>query len=310
MQIRQQQGPNPRFVSLVGPIYAMSAAFLFGTGAPFRKLLLDRQVDSLVLACLFSVGAAVGLAIIYLLRYWLTREPQSLHRVKSYDWGWLISGSLVGALISPILLVVGIASSSASTASLLLNLEGVLTAAIAWILFKEAFSWRIVWGMVAIISGSALLAWSTYREFGLTWGTIAIMGACFGWALDNNLMRKVSMRDSIQVSMLKSGLAGVLSLLILLPLQSSFPSMAIASVAGALGFITQGISLIFFVLALRYIGSSRTGAYFSLAPFIGAALSILLLNEPAPPFLFVTTGLMAIGVWLCITEQVHRDTEI
>lgn len=289
-----------------GVVYAVAAAFIFGVNTSISKVLLD-QIQPWMLAGIFYVGAGLGLSIIYLLSKRVAPQlsPQAT-AVQGKDWIWLGAGTFAGGVVAPVFLMFGIANSSASTASLLLSLEGVFTALIGWFIFRERFDWRIAWGMSAIIAGSIILLKVKYSEFGVSWGSLAVVGACFAWACDNNLTRQIADRELLQIVTVKSSAAGVVNTAIALALGSSLPSPPLLLMASVMGLISYGLALILFVLALRYIGASRTGAFFSLSPFVGAAIAILLLNEGITPSLLVATGLMLLGVGLCLSEQLQR----
>lgn len=201
------------------------------------------------------------------------------------------------------LLLIGLSHTPASSASLLLNLEGVFTAAIAWFIFKENFDLRIALGMIAIVSGGVMLSWAGKPQAGIPVGPIFVAGACLAWAIDNNLTRNVSSGDPIQIAAAKGLVAGIVNLIIALAVRASLPHTIAITEAALLGFLSYGVSLVLFVLALRRIGTARTGAYFSVAPFAGALLAIILLNDQVTFALAVAATLMLIGVWLHLTEK-------
>jgi drug/metabolite transporter (DMT)-like permease len=201
----------------------------------------------------------------------------------------------------------GLAVTPASSASLLLNLEGVFTALLAWFVFKENFDRRIAWGMAAITCGGLFLSWAGRLEVGALWGTLAISGACLAWAIDNNLTRRVSAGDPVQIAAIKGLVAGAVNLTIALVAGASLPALRTVTLAALVGFFGYGVSLTLFVLALRHIGTARTGAYFSLAPFAGALLSVLILRDSLTMQFLIAAALMGIGVWLHLTERhVHE----
>ena len=197
----------------------------------------------------------------------------------------------------------GLARTPASGASLLLNLEGVFTAALAWFVFRENFDRRIALGMLVIVAGGAVLAWEGRLAWGGLAGPLAVAGACFAWGIDNNLTQKVSAGDPVQIAMLKGLVAGTVNIAIAIALGAAWPTAGSVSAAMLLGFLSYGVSLVFFVLALRNLGTARTGAYFSIAPFVGAAASFILLRERPTALLLAGGALMAIGVWLHVTER-------
>jgi len=197
----------------------------------------------------------------------------------------------------------------ASSASLLLNAEGVLTALIAWFVFRENFDRRIALGMLAIVAGSVVLSWPqgelAHIQFADLWPAIAILGACLAWGIDNNLTRKVSLNDASWIAMVKGLVAGATNLVLVLTFNigTTWPPLAVILAAGLLGFASYGASLTLFVLGLRHLGAARTGAYFSIAPFFGALLAIGLLGEPVTSQWLAAGVLMAVGVVLHLTEH-------
>ena len=285
---------------MTGILYALLSAALFGVSAPLAKLLLG-EVSPWLLAGLLYLGSGIGLALVRLVR----RSNEA--GLSRRDLPWFGAAVLSGGVIGPVLLVFGLAQSSASAAALLLNLESVLTLGIAWIVFKENVDRRLLIGAAAIVAGALVLSWPDDAAVGIGWGPVLIAGACLAWAIDNNFTRKVSAADPMQIAMLKGLAAGIVNVAIALALGAPLPGLGALAAAGLLGFFSYGISLTLFVLALRHLGTARTGAYYALAPFIGAGVAILLLGEPIG-IAFVAGGLlMAIGLWLHLTEQHQHE---
>lgn len=284
-----------------GVLYALTAAALFGASTPFAKLFVGRT-DPVLLAGLLYLGSGVCLSA----WWWLaTRRagPGSEAALGRADLPWLAGAVLFGGSLAPVLLMTGLAATPGSTASLLLNLEGVLTAVLAWFVFRENFDRRIALGMAAIAAGGVLLSWEGRPETGLPWGAFAIAGACLCWAVDNNLTRKVSAGDPVQIAAIKGVVAGTVNLGIALVRGAELPGGWTVLACGAVGLMGYGVSLTLFVLALRALGTARTGAYFSVAPFVGAAVSIPLLGDRPTASFFAAAALMGLGVWLHLTER-------
>lgn len=280
---------------------ALLAAVLFGASAPFAKLLL-RGATPQLLAGLLYLGSGAGLALFAAAR----RHGSATAReapLTARDVPWLAGAIASGGIIGPLLLMAGLFRTSASSASLLLNLEGVFTAVIAWFVFRENFDRRIALGMAAIVAGGIVLSWEGHVEWGSLGGPLAVAGATLCWGIDNNLTQKVSARDPVQIAMLKGLIAGSVNTAIALVLGASWPTPPMLGAAFALGFLSYGVSLVLFVRALRALGTARTGAYFSSAPFVGAAVSLVVFREP-PTLLFgAAAALMTLGVWLHVTER-------
>ncbi len=284
--------------------YALLAAALFGASTPFAKMLVG-QVSSLLLAGLLYAGSGVGLSLWLALRRLSGRTSADAPLTRN-DGPWLGGAIFFGGVLGPALLMVGLRSATAANASLLLNLEAVLTAVLAWVVFRENVDRRILLGMVVIVLGGALLSWDPGADT-VSWGSLAIAGACLCWAIDNNLTRKVSGGDPVQIAALKGGVAGAINTSLALMLGASLPGAAALGGAALVGLFGYGISLVMFVLALRHLGTARTGAYFSTAPFVGATLSLLLLGESPSTVFWIAAALMTLGVWLHVSERHEHE---
>lgn len=214
-------------------------------------------------------------------------------------------GAIVfGGVLAPVALMYGLTRTAGATASLMLNLESVLTAVLAWVVFKENADRRIVIGMIAIVLGGIVLSWPQGTATAHDWtGPLAVAFACFCWAIDNNLTRKVSASDALFIAGSKGLAAGVVNCCLALAIGSQLPAVATLGSTMVVGLLGYGVSLVLFVLALRGLGSARTGAYFSTAPFLGAVISILILGESVSLMFLLAAALMAIGVWIHLMEH-------
>ena len=283
-------------------VLALLSAALFGVSTPAAKALLG-EISPTVLAGLFYCGAGLGIAILRRARQHASSEAS----LSQAELPWLGAAIFSGGIIGPLLLMAGLSLTDAAAASLLLTLEGVATALIAWFIFSENFDARVALGMACLVAGALVLSWTGEPTFSGLLGPLAIVGACVAWGLDNNLTRKVSLSDPLQIVQLKGLLAGPFLLALGLVTGGRLPSPTMAMIAGTVGFLGYGVSLALFVLALRQLGAARTGAYFSTAPFLGAIAAILFLREPLT-FQLIAAGLMmGMGVWLHLTE--HHEHE-
>lgn len=283
---------------------ALLAAVLFGASTPLAKSLAG-SASPLILAGLLYLGSGLGLFV------WrvLWRNTSSEAPLTRPDWPWLAGAVLAGGVAGPALLMWGLVSVPGATASLLLNLEGVFTALIAWFVFRENFDVRVALGMGFIMAAGVLLSWEGSAGMVLPLGAVAVIGACLAWAVDNNLTRKVSASDAVQIAAIKGLAAGGTNLALGLMFTRTLPSVSHAAGALVLGFFGYGVSLVLFVLALRHLGTARTGAYFSVAPFAGAVIALLLIGERPGPWFWMAAGLMGLGVWLHLTERhAHEHT--
>ena len=290
----------------IGITYALSAAILFGAGTPFAKVLTG-QTAPLLLAGLLYLGSGLGLGIWLMLRRLVRKPATGSASLAAPDLPWLAGAVLSGGIIAPVLLMTGLTYTPASTTSLLLNLEAVLTALLAWFVFREHFDQRILVGMALIVAAGVVLSYEQSAAGGpalvIPAGSLYIAAACLCWAIDNNLTRKISAGDAVQIAAIKGMVAGVVNLSIAWWLSLSMPKFGDAAIAATVGFAGYGLSLVLFVVALRHLGTARTGAYFSTAPFAGAAISILLLGEIPTPAFWIAAALMAAGIWLHLTEK-------
>lgn len=286
-------------------LFALLAAALFGAGTPFAKLLVG-DIAPVLLAGLLYLGSGIGLTLIRLVRDrgW---HASGLTRA---EWPWLLGAIFFGGVAGPVALMIGLMTTSGSSASLLLNLEAVLTAVIAWVVFKENADKRIVLGMALIVAGGLVLSWP-----GASSGASDLVGpmfiglACLCWAIDNNLTRKVSASDALFIAGSKGVVAGLANTLLALGLGAVLPGFRTTLATMGVGLLGYGVSLVLFVLALRGLGTARTGAYFSTAPFIGALVSLLVFGESTGLQFWMAALLMGSGVWLHLTERHAHEHE-
>ena len=290
---------NMRF----GIVLALLSAVLFGASTPVAKMMLG-GVDPWMMAALLYLGAGAGLASVHLSRRVL-RLPVVEAPLRRSDVPWLAAVIMAGGLAGPLFLMFGLVRTDAAGASLLLNLEGLTTMGIAWLVFRENVDRRLLLGAFAILAGAVLLSWQGRAS--LDWGAVLIAAACLSWGIDNILTRKLSSADPVQIAMLKGLVAGTVNLALALMQGATLPGAGIILAAAAVGFLGYGVSLVLFVLGLRSLGTARTGAYFSLAPFIGALLSLTLFDEPLTVRLVTAGGLMAAGLWIHLAERHDHD---
>lgn len=284
-----------------GATFALVSAALFGASTPFAKLLLGQGADPWLLAGLLYLGSGVGLSLVWLLRRW-SGAVSSEAPLRAADLPWLLLVILAGGVVGPLLLMLGLAATPASSAALLLNLEGLATMAIAWVVFHENVDRRILIGAAAILTGAILLSWNGGSSQ-VGWGALFIAGACLAWGIDNNLTRRLSGADPVQIAAAKGVVAGTINLALGLAHGAALPHLPIILGAGLVGLGGYGVSLVLFVLALRHLGSARTSAYFSMAPFIGAVLAIFMFGEPMTLRLILAATLMGIGLYLHLMER-------
>lgn len=284
-----------------GVIAAIAAAVLFGAGTPIAKSLLG-DIQPWMLAGLLYLGSGLGLTIY---RYVRKAAPIRLPVAEAL---WFSGAILAGGIVGPVLLMTGLTQMPASGASLLLNTESLFTALLAWFAFKENFDTRIALGMLFILVGAIILSIPTHSQQGDIWPSLAIIGACFAWGIDNNLTRKVSLSDATWVACVKGWGAGIVNITLAFLLGAHLPPVLSSIEAMVVGFLAYGVSLTLFVLGLRNLGTARTGAYFAVAPFFGAVLAVAM-GEPVTWTLVLAALFMGGGVWLHLIERhEHQHT--
>jgi drug/metabolite transporter (DMT)-like permease len=286
-----------------GILSALVAAALFGVSTPIAKTLLG-ELAPVMLAGLLYLGSGIGLAVGLIVRAVIRRHwtEGSFAWPRGVDVLWLALSIFFGGVLGPILLLIGLASTAASITALLLNLEGVFTAVLAWFVFRENVDRRVALGMALIVLGGVVLSW-TSGPAAASSGAYLITTACLCWAIDNNLTRKVAASDAMAIACIKGLVAGTVNVSAAVFMGASLPSLSTTISAALLGLASYGVSLTLFVFALRELGTARTSAYFSVAPFFGAALALVLQNEPLTAPLAVAATAMAWGVWLHVSER-------
>ncbi len=291
---------------------ALAAAALFGASTPAAKTLVG-DVSPVMLAGLLYAGSGAGLSLWLLVRPRVARGERYASLARA-DLPWLAGAVLCGGIVGPLLLMLGLAQIPASTASLLLNLEGAFTALLAWFAFREHFDRRIALGMGLIVAGGALLSIEPGTAGGPSLGVLAVAGACLAWAIDNNLTRRISGGDAVTIAAVKGAVAGTVNLGIAAVGGAAWPAAGIVLAAALTGLAGYGASLVLFVVALRGLGTARAVAYFSTAPFVGVAVSLGALGEAPAALFWVAGALMLAGVWLHVSERhehfhIHEPTD-
>jgi len=285
-----------------GVLQALAAAALFGVASPAAKSLLS-GVGPVMLAGILYLGAGLGLSV-----WWLARrvvaDPSARPEagLAARDLPLLCVAVAAGGILGPVLQMIGLARTPASTASLFLNLEVVFTTLLAGLVFREHLGRRVAAGMALVVAGGVTLSW-TGRLDAVPWGSLAIVGACLAWAIDNNVTRRIAHRDPVQIAAVKGVIAGAFSLALAFAAGGSWPARGYVAGAALLGIASYGASLVLFVLALRQVGTARTIAYFSLAPFVGAAVSWGALGEEVSLRAVLAALLMAAGISLLVRER-------
>lgn len=282
-------------------LHGILAAVLFGVSAPLSKLLLE-GVDPIALAGLLYLGAGAALGLVLLASRALGVADREA-RLERRDLPWLLGAILAGGIAGPILLLLGLQRTPASTASLLLNLEVVATGLVAFALFRESVG-RRTWAAIAAVSvGGVFLSLDPSAGWGISLGAVLILGACVAWGFDNNLTSRISLKDPKRIVAIKGLTAGAFSFVLAIVLGRAVPTLGSALLALALGAVSYGASIALFVHSLRRVGAARTGTLFGLAPFVGVGLSLIVFREwPAVTF-YLALPLMILAASLLGREK-------
>ncbi|BAL81423.1 DMT family transporter [Caldisericum exile] len=281
---------------------AILSAILFGVSTPLSKILLG-QIAPIPLAAFLYIGSSIGLLVFQQIDHLIRRQSKAEASLEKKDTPWLIGAIFSGGIIAPILLMSGLRITPASTASLLLNFEGVATALVAALFFSEHIGKRVWVALVLITLASIFLSWDFTNQWGFSIGAIEILCACFFWGLDNNFTRNISLKNPFSIVVIKGFSAGLFSLFLAFLLKNPIPSLKIILFAMLLGCFSYGFSLVLFVVALRNLGSARASAFFGTAPFIGATLSLILFKSVPNIMFIISLPVMIVGTILLFREE-------
>ncbi len=278
----------------VSILMAILAAVLYAISAPFSKLLLNKM-DPTMMAAFLYLGAGAGMGLIGLFRKRTSKGKQPEMTRKEFPY---VAAMILLDVAAPIFLLIGLNRTTAGNASLLNNFEIVATSMIAMIFFKETVGKKL-WAAIALITlSSILLSLDGEGVFRFSIGSIFVLLACVCWGIENNCTRMLSFGDPLKVVVIKGFGSGTISLVIALILKERTGGLATVLLVLLLGFVAYGLSIFFYVFSQRELGASRTSAYYAVAPFVGAALSFLVLQERPGTLFYVALLLMAIGSYL------------
>jgi drug/metabolite transporter (DMT)-like permease len=292
---------NLRFI-----FQALLAAIFFGASAPIAKVLLG-DIAPIFLAAFLYIGSGAGIALVKLTQRMSAKEVEA--GIKPPDIKWLAGAIISGGILAPIVLMISLQNTPASTASLLLNFEGVGTTLIALLFFKEAIGRRAWTAIIVITLASVFLSTDFKSGFGLSLGALGIILACVLWGADNNFTRNISGKDPLAIVAWKGLIAGTFSFLLAWSLGNPFPSMKTILVTLILGFVSYGLSTMLFIRSMRGLGAARTSALYGTAPLAGVLLSIVIFGE-FPSFLFIIAAVLMIGGALLLINEQHEHPHV
>src|SRR5215213_9848628 len=281
-------------------IQALMAALFFGASAPISKLLLG-DVPPVLMAAFLYLGSGTGISLIKLYQRFTSNQKEA--GIKRPDVLWLAGAIISGGILAPILLMISLKNTSASSASLLLNFEGVGTTLIALFFFRESISRRALAAIVAITLASIFLSTDFKNGFGFSLGAVGVIAACFLWGVDNNFTRNISAKDPLTIVAWKGLVAGTFSLLLGLVLGQQIPPLTTLLSILLLGFISYGLSTMLFIYSMRGLGAARTSALYGTAPLAGVLLSFVIFNDPITVLFGIAAVLMVAGAWMLANEE-------
>ncbi|WP_298032596.1 DMT family transporter [uncultured Dysosmobacter sp.] len=287
-------------INKTAALYAILAAALYAINVPISKILLH-HVDAAMMAALLYLGAGVGLLLYSALEKLLGR-PSSRQPLTKRDLPYTV-GMVVLDIAAPILLMAGIARTTSGNVSLLNNFEIVATSVIALVIFKEAISKKLWCAIFLVTLASAILSFENAGAFTFNTGSLLVLGACLCWGFENNCTKMLSSKSSVEIVTIKGCFSGLGSLCIALLLGEDFPNFLWTLTALILGFVSYGLSINFYILAQKDLGAARTSAYYSIAPFLGVAFSILLLGEQPTLQFCAALVIMVLGTVLMASDN-------
>ncbi len=280
----------------IGISLAILAAALYALSTPFAKLLLSHMPSTLMAGFLY-LGAGIGMSAVSLLG-----KNKKEQKLSKKDLPYTL-GMILLDIAAPIFLLLGLSSTPAAAASLLNNFEIVATALLALLLFQERISVRLWCGILFVLLSCALLSFEGTASFSFSRGSLFILLAAAAWGLENNCTRKLSAKDPLEIVVLKGIFSGLGSLIIGLLLGERVTALWSILAVLAVGFVSYGLSIFFYIYAQRLLGAARTGAYYAIAPFIGSLLSLLIFREIPNIAFLIALALMGVGAWLSSSDE-------
>lgn len=278
-------------------LFAILAAALYAINIPMSKLLLA-QAEPAMMAAFLYLGAGIGLLIYGLLSGERNRSEPLTKKELPYTIGMIVLD-----MAAPILLMQGLTLTNSANASLLNNFEIVATSLIAFFVFHEVLSRRLILAIALVTLASIILGFEGQGSFQFNTGSLLVLGACCCWGLENNCTRMLSTKSSVQITTIKGIFSGLGSLIVALVVGEKVPDAIWILAILLLGFVAYGLSINFYIKAQKHLGAAKTSAYYSIAPFLGVAFSMLVLGErPAVQFY------VALAIMVAATVLMVRDT--
>ena len=277
-----------------GIMMAILAAVLYAVSSPFSKILLNEMPPTLMAGFLY-LGAGIGMSLIAVSRKARQVETTEIHLSKA-EMPYIVAMILLD-IAAPICMLIGLNATTAANVSLLNNFEIVATALIALVIFSERISKRLWMGIFFVTLSSVILSFEDVTSLEFSYGSLFVLLAAVFWGLENNCTRKLSSCDPLEIVLLKGIFSGIGSIVIGLVIGERLVNLWSVIAVMAVGIVSYGLSIYFYVHAQRLLGAARTSAYYAVSPFIAAFLSILIFGQIPEVTYFIALILMAIGAW-------------
>lgn len=286
--------------NLIAILWAILAAALYAISSPISKILLN-EVPPTLMASLIYLGAGIGMSVIALFRYKMGNFKKEMKLTKN-ELPFTV-GMVVLDILAPIFLMIGLTMTTAENVSLLNNFEIVATSLIALLIFKESISKRLWLAIGLITISSIILSFENIKGLSFSFGSIFVLLASICWGLENNCTRMLSVKDPLQVVIIKGFGAGLGSLIISFIIKETSTNVPYIIASLLLGFVAYGLSIYFYVYAQRELGAAKTSAYYAIAPFIGVALSFVIFRQIPTITFIIALLIMIIGAYFASTES-------
>lgn len=289
-------------IKKIAVFYAILAAALYAINVPFSKLLLDFAAPTMMAAFLY-LGAGVGMFICGLVNS--KNEKQTEHLTRK-ELPYTVA-MVVLDILAPIFLMLGISMTNSANVSLLNNFEIVATSIIALVIFKEAISKRLWLAIVLVLSASILLSFEGADAFVWNYGSLFVLGACICWGFENNCTKMISNKSSVEIVVIKGIFSGLGSLVVAFVCGEKIPSVLIVLCIMLLGFVAYGLSINFYIMAQKELGAAKTSAYYSVAPFLGVAFSMLFLGEKSGVRFYIALVIMIVSTVIMVKDTLQVE---
>ena len=286
----------------IATVYAILAAALYAINVPLSKVLLN-HVEPTMMASFLYLGAGIGLFLFGIVEK-LIGKGEKKEPLTKKELPYTIAMVILD-IVAPILLMLGIARTNSANVSLLNNFEIVATSIIALVVFKEVISKKLWFAIFLVTIASIVLTFEGQGSFVFNRGSLFVLGACLCWGFENNCTKMISNKSSVEIVVIKGTFSGLGSLIVALLLGESIPAVKWLFCVLILGFVAYGLSINFYIMAQKDLGATKTSAYYSVAPFLGVAFSMILLKERPSLQFFVALIIMIFSTILMVKDTIE-----